>query len=504
MQGEPQSARALIEPILSLVQADAVERGGAIAFCSRTRRAAEPFAVEALADEDDRPLLETTRAQAGELAREAVLDHYDAAADYEPAAARSRRIEAAGNRLERLSLAATMGEETALREIDLWLRDHWAGRESVRFAMSPGLIGIEPGDVVTAPGHAGGRYLVTRIEDGAERRVEARQWTGGVAAVRAPAATGGRPPLAGAGWAPVVHILDLPVIEGADETAWARAAACSRPWRAFSLWSSTGGENGERRVDLTVPARIGELTAPLGPGRSGRFDRAAEIGCKLYFGAVYSASTLDVLNGANVLAVKSANGAWEVLQFADAEEVAPGEWRLTALMRGQAGTEDAALAGAAAGAPVVVLDASVVQLGLRRGEAGLAFDWEARRGNEVRPVAENADAGLRALMPLSPVHLKARRLSGGAIRIEWVRRGRFDADSWLATDIPLDVAEERYRVEILDGETPVRVAEVTSPAFDYEDEAADFGGPLSSLTVEVRQFGERVALGLPARATLSL
>jgi hypothetical protein len=211
-----------------------------------------------------------------------------------------------------------------------------------------------------------------------------------------------------------------------------------------------------------------------------------------------------VLNGANVLAVMSAAGAWEVLQFAEAEEVAPGEWRLTALLRGQAGTEDAALAGAAAGAPLVVLDASVVQLGLRRGEAGFAFDWEARRGDVVRPVADDLDAGLRALMPLSPVHLKARRLAGGAIRIEWVRRGRFDADSWLGSDIPLDVAEERYRVEILDGETPVHVAEVTVPAFDYAGEAEDFGGPVSSLTVEIRQFGERVALGLPARATLAV
>jgi hypothetical protein len=59
-------------------------------------------------------------------------------------------------------------------------------------------------------------------------------------------------------------------------------------------------------------------------------------------------------------------------------------------------------------------------------------------------------------------------------------------------------------VEILDGETPVRVAEVTAPAFDYAGEIEDLGGPVSSLTVEVRQFGERVALGLPARATLAL
>ncbi|HET7411769.1 MAG TPA: hypothetical protein VFJ18_03820, partial [Pararhizobium sp.] len=114
--------------------------------------------------------------------------------------------------------------------------------------------------------------------------------------------------------------------------------------------------------------------------------------------------------------------------------------------------------------------------------------------------------GLRALTPLSPVHLKAVRTATGDVALSWIRRGRINADSWLGPDIPLDEPQERYRVEIMDGEIVKRSAEVTVPAFTYAaaDEAADFGGPQEALSVRVRQLGGRISDGLPATAALSL
>lgn len=185
---------------------------------------------------------------------------------------------------------------------------------------------------------------------------------------------------------------------------------------------------------------------------------------------------------------------------------------MTNLLRGLAGTEDAIAAGAVEGASVVVLDAGVVPLGLVAEERGFAINWLAENlagaGGRVGPHA--FAGGMRAQTPLSPVHIRASRQPAGDIRLSWMRRGRVEADGWEALDIPLDEAEERYRVEILRSETGQdevrRSVEVVSPAFTYSaaDEIADFGAPRPSLRVRIRQMGRAVPLGIAAEKTITL
>lgn len=102
------------------------------------------------------------------------------------------------------------------------------------------------------------------------------------------------------------------------------------------------------------------------------------------------------------------------------------------------------------------------------------------------------------------MHLRARRNADG-IAISWVRRGRVDADDWDATEIPLDEAEEGYRVDILEGPVVRRTVEVAGPGFFYDEalERADFGALQASLAIRVRQKGRAVPLGLPAQAIIS-
>ena len=73
----------------------------------------------------------------------------------------------------------------------------------------------------------------------------------------------------------------------------------------------------------------------------------------------FRASRLQLLNGANAAAIRSANSAWEVIQFQEAEEIGPDIWRLQTLLRGQLGTSDAMLAGAPVGSSFVLLDEAV-------------------------------------------------------------------------------------------------------------------------------------------------
>ena len=165
------------------------------------------------------------------------------------------------------------------------------------------------------------------------------------------------------------------------------------------------------------------------------------------------------------------------------------------------------MAGAEAGAPVVGLDEAVAPLGLSADERGRSLNWlgegMATSGARVGPFS--FAGGLRAETPLAPVHLRGRREAGG-VHLSWVRRGRFEADDWEASEIPLDEPEERYRVDILDGVEVRRTAETGTPAFLYTaaDEFTDFGAPQQSLAIRVRQVGRAVPLGLPSNAVISL
>ncbi len=503
VQADPASARTMLEPLLAALQIDVFESAGTLRFFSRARRAAAALSVEIVADREDKPLAQETRAEESALPSEAIVDHFDPENDYQSAAARSRRLLAGNARQHRISLPAAMGEDAAAFAADLWLRQAWSARRSLDFALSPAALALEPGDAVRLREGPPGDFLVTRVEDGAVRAVTASGFvTTGAAGVESrPAVPRGSD--AAAVFAPLFVPLDLPALRGTDDTAWALGAAFASPWRPLALLASPAVEGYSRRVVLDRPATIGTLAAPLPPGFPGRFARAA-IEVDLHAGSFASAADVAVLAGANALAVACAGGAWEVLQFAGAEETAPGRFRLTRLLRGQAGTDDAMRSGAPAGATVVLLDDAVKPLALEAGEAGVELNWLAEAlGGTGETSPTRFAGGLRALTPPAPVHLGARRGADG-VAFAWVRRGRIDADSWLGRDIPLGEAEERYRLEIRKDGAALRTVEVAAPAYLYPaaDEVADFGAPQAALSIVVRQLGDRLD-GLPATAVLA-
>lgn len=224
------------------------------------------------------------------------------------------------------------------------------------------------------------------------------------------------------------------------------------------------------------------------------------------FGGLSAGSRVAVLNGQNRVAVQAANGVWEIIGFLEAEEIAAGEWRLSGLLRGLHGTGDATAAGSGAGAATVVLDEAVKAIGLAADEAGRPLNFIAEAAGETVVGPMVFAGGIRAETPVAPVHLRAERLSGGDIRMTWVRCARRDADHWLDGDIALDEAEERYRVDILDGDSVKRSGESSGPAFVYPaaNEVADFGSTQAAISFRVRQVGSKVALGVAARATVDL
>ncbi|WFS23597.1 baseplate multidomain protein megatron [Rhizobium rhododendri] len=508
-QGDVTSARDMLTPLLEIFQIDVIEDGPVLRFRSRAAASLAPILISAVVDVESQPLWQETRGHDSDFAAEAIVTFYDPLADYEQASVRSRRAPSASNRVLRNDLGAVVPEEAALQAAENLLRDNRASRRSVTLSLSPTASHLQPGDVISMADGPEGRFLVTRIEDGAARSIEAREFAslgGGAIAASTPVkASGGG--AASDVFAPVVELMDLPQFESGSPSDFACGAVYARPWRTTVLSSSPSTEAFARRVMLDRPAKIGSVVAPLFPGVSGRFDWSQSLTVDLAYGGLESALKISVLNGANRFAVQSVPGMWEIGAFIEAEEIAAKRWRLSGLLRGLAGTEDATAAGIATHAPFVILDAAVKPLGLASGEMGLHLNWIAEApGSNDRAGPIVFAGGIRAETPLSPVHIAGSRNAEGAAVFTWIRRGRIDADNWIPSDIALDEPTERYRVDLMQGGVLKRRVEVVTAGWTYSagDEIADFGATQPHLEIVISQMGQRVPIGIPAAAVVAV
>jgi hypothetical protein len=245
-----------------------------------------------------------------------------------------------------------------------------------------------------------------------------------------------------------------------------------------------------RIATLDARATLGETVAPLPAAPPHRVDSTNTLDVRLDFGALASASTRAMLDGANVAALETAPGQWEVIQFAAAQLIGPDTWRLSRLLRGQAGTEPRIAATLLPGARFVLIDGAARLLGLapdtqhrlRLGPSHLPWDDPAFAEIAITPSGDSA-------LPWTPAHARATRAPNGDLALAWIRRARDPVGRWTAGEPPLGEDAERYRLELLDGPMPKRTIETREPAFLWTAamQAADFATPPAALTLRIAQ-----------------
>jgi hypothetical protein len=310
--------------------------------------------------------------------------------------------------------------------------------------------------------------------------------------------------------AAVFEILDLPLLTGDEPDHAPRLAAYGKPWTPVAVYRSENGEGFLLDQVLASPATIGRLTAPLGAHPSGRFDRMNALQVEIGPDRVVESRTEDaVLAGGNVAAVRGASGAWVVLQFLDAELVGAGRWRLTGLLRGQAGTEDEI--GAEEGAAFVLIDQRTPLAGLGAGPLGRLVTWRAgpatKPRNDATYVETEVPVGARGLLPYAPVRLTAQRDGAtGDVTLQWVRRTRIGGDDFEIREVRLGEESEAYEVSILSGGLVVRTIETAAAqcAYSHAAQLQDFGASPLTLAFVVRQLSAEAGPGLPATAEVAL
>jgi hypothetical protein len=263
------------------------------------------------------------------------------------------------------------------------------------------------------------------------------------------------------------------------------AAGVEEGWRRAVLSASYDhGESWEAAGATAPPAVIGVAVDALAPAGSALFDRDSTLDVELANESMWLESRSDdaLVDGANLAAVGN-----ELIQFASAEPLGSGQFRLSNLLRGRRGTEWAA-AGHAMGEAFTLIEPK--SLAVLEAPAG-AIGGEARIMASGVGDAEEAEQSIEiagaALQPPSPVHLTARETGAGDLEIQWVRRSR-QGWAWLGgSDTPLGEEAELYRLTIA-GDGFERTVTTVAPAWLYTAaaRAEDGGGPI---LIEVRQAG---------------
>lgn len=506
----PMSPRAAVEQLTELFGFDAVVSGGALRFARRGSRRAKILTDDDLIPDKNERLFTLTRGQDSELPRELSVAFTDAERDYRQTSIASRRLEGASRRTTQAAVAVTMRSAEMRRRVEAWLEDVWIARETAHFRLRPGLRELEIGDHVRLPVRDALRtFQITRVDAGSELIVEARALNPAIYETSAaPAQLVDMPTPAAVGPAQVL-MLDLAMARQTPPPLQYMAVYAD-PWPGrMAVWRKIGAGSFDLVGIVTKPAMIGETRSVLPPGPVGRFDHANNLVVELSSGALASVSDAELFSGKTSLAVRGDDGAWEILGFARAELVAARTWRLSRLLRGLGGEKYLAQRSAASGAPVVILNGALFPVTDRLSDLGAPAVY--RIGPSDRDHADSSyvevttTATAKALTPLAPVQLKARRTAAG-VEISFMRCGRIDADAWEAVDIPQGEASESYRLSLRRPSGGSRSWKLAEPSVLYAnaDEIADFGARRQTLDLEVAQISAAVGEGFIASQTVAV
>jgi len=505
----PMAPRAMLDPLALAFAFDAVEQDGVLRFRQHGGAPVIEIEEDALVLPEESAPARLTRAQESDLPREVTIGFTDIGSDYQRSAAASRRLVGGSTRSAHADLAMVTNNAEAERRAEIWLQDLWAGREAAEFALPPSKLALSCGDVAGLTVN-GRRRLVElqAVTDTESRAIKARAIDPEVFDLSlAPPIL--RPPVVPAAIGPVqALVLDLPALDDKQPPVLARLAVFADPWPgAVAVYASGDGLSYARAGLALAPTLMGETLDDLPAGPSARWHHVS-FRVQLYGGALASVSDSILFSGANAAAVQRADGAWEVLQFSNAELVGDGVYLLSRLLRGQAGSEWAIASPLLAGAPFVLLDANLVTIASGRDAL--------ERSLQLRVVAAGRDYGdptalalqatphATALKPLTPVHVTAKR-DGSGVTFSWIRRTRVDGDSWVG-EVPLGEDSEQYAVDILSGSSVVRTLEAATPTALYAaaDELADFGTAQASLSIRVTQVSATVGRGFVAEILLTV
>ena len=494
----PMSGRDALENLLAAFSLDAIESEGVLKIRPRASPPVMSVTKDRLAEHGrNGSVLIETRAQETDLPRVVRLGYVESSLDYRSAAVQQSQPSTASTREIALQLPAAVPQSLAQARADVALAESWGQRTTAEFALPPSMIALEPGDVISVDGKD---YRLSRIVDAEARLVEAVQHDASVYDVPALVERMAMPKLADVFGPADIVMMDLALSTLVQPAApW--IAAQAKPWPGrLSVLKQQGGVGYVFNGLVGAQATMGETLSVLPQGLVGRVDYGVTLDVKLDFGALASVTRAEMLAGANVVAVGTMATGFEILQFEKAVLTGVNSYRLSGLLRAQAGSLAEMLSSRAVGQRFVLLNGAVTQAAGTLQDALVPTRWKIGPAllDHGSPAYVTLDVGptLKGLRPLSPTGLRARRGAGG-VTVSWIRQTRSGGDGWDLAEVPLAEDSEVYGLSVLNGAAVVRTFNASVPQQFYSDAQmlADFGALPAALTLRVAQVSAAFGAG---------
>ncbi len=503
----PMSARDALQQVLAAFSIDAVEQGGKLKFTSRSTSQRQVVDLNALIDDAKAsPLILQMRAQETDLPAAVKVTYFESGLDYRQASVSQRRSGTSSKAELSLGISVGMTQAQAQARADAVLAEAWAGRETAHFSLLPSAATFVPGDVVSI---AGNDWRIKNIKAGSARKIEAEAHDSAVydpppAPVRGLAAT--FPAIYGA---PQALLMDLALWD-ANMSAAPRLAAQATPWPgSLAVYKRVGLSSFVFNSTITQQATIGLTQTVLVSGSTDRVDFNQTLDVKMTSGALSSVSRDELLAGANAAAIGDNASGFELIQFQNALLIAPNSYRLSGLLRAQAGSSVEMLNSRAAGANFILLNAAIDQPVMTLAEAAQGAEWRIGPSQldygSTSYLTITTGGSLKALRPLAPTYFKLRSAATG-LNFSWIRRSRDSGDSWEVAEIPLGESAELYQLQILRNGSVVRTVTTATPNYFYANAevASDFGAIPSSLLARVVQISSAFGPGAVTERTFNV
>lgn len=507
--GDVGSGRSALQPLMLAYGFDAVERDGVLRFVMREGQQPSLLDPDWLARNDDLDgVSEQERASDVDMAGRVRLQFVQADGNYEAVSEEAVLPDEATHAVSTSEIPFSLTRAEGRQMVERWLAEARVARDSLRFALPPSRLDLGAGDVITLDDGSDGpalRYRIDRVEQGVEQVLNAVRIE---PSVYVPAQVQEDPPALSQFSAPTPVMpfhLDLPLMRG-DEVPHAPYIAATASFWPGSAAVYTSPTDSNYALNMILPARAtaGVTQSALPQATPAIWDNAGDLVVNMIGGTLESASDEAVLAGANLAAIGDGTpGGWELIQFGEAELIAPDTYALRRRLRGQQGTEGAMPAIWPAGSWFVLLNGALQQMDLganmrqvtqyfRIGPAQLPFE------DPSFDAASYAFDG-NGLRPFAPVHLQVSDTGSGDQTISWIRRTRIDGDNWEG-EVPIGEETESYRLQILKDGTLLREVTATQPNWTYPAALQAQDGATGVVDITVAQVSERYGPGT-ARST---
>ncbi len=497
-----QSARQSLQPLMLSHGFECSEIGEDIVFKNRLGATPQSVDAQSLATGKTSDAISYTRTPDLEVSSQVDVSFYQSENAYQQGAASAvipDQSEATVTSLQiPVALSATEGSNVAAR----FLSEAHIARDEASFSLPPSMLGVTVGDIVSfGDGAADKLFRIDRLEEAGARmchavRVEHGVYQRGGAIERSP-----QEPTLTIPAPAYVEFLDLPLISGEEVAHAPHIVGSGRPWvGSLSVYTSTSDSGYVLDREIQSPSVVGTTLNALVKRSPELWSNADRLHIRIPSGALESKSREDVLNGANLAALRGPNQTnWELIQFRHAILTGPGEYELSGFLRGRLGTDGVMPDLYPAGSDFVLMDGSSVQPSLPLSARGLNRHYRigpSDLGYDDPSFAhfEKSFAGV-GLRPFPPAHLRSLLLENDDIRLNWVRRTRIDGESWQGTDVPLGEDSEMYVVRIRKDDTVVRQETVQTPSFVYSSADQQQDSLIAPFQFEVAQVSAQFGPG---------